>query len=145
MSRKSNAIPVEADAEQDPKKGAEQKAGKKLGTIARILRTAWALVSLRAAVIMQEVRDYIRNLVKAFVFLVFAAMVLFGFWLLLNVLGVLALHDFATFSYFLSVAVVAGIDLCIAIVFMLLARRLLKKEYFALARKLVRDAVGIFK
>jgi hypothetical protein len=110
-----------------------------------LLKPIKLLFELHVKLALREFKRDSQRLLEGVVTLLSGCFFLFGFWILLNVLGIIALNEFAGFNMFFSVLIVAGINLFFALLLFILSRSKLKKSFFSESRKLFEDTFDDLK
>jgi len=141
MARKSKP----STSGQDRSKESNEEPQGRNGLFETVFRTFKAFLSLHIMIFFQELRDFGSAILTSLVLMLVAGIFLFVFWLLLNVLAILALHDFAGLSYFYSVLIIAVANMIVALLLLATARSGLRKKHFPQTKKLIQDTMNIFK
>lgn len=115
------------------------------GLFQRLFKVVKALFGIHITVMVQEGKDFGAGILRSVVLFLCAGILGFGFWLLLNVLAILALSDFAGLSYFFATLVATGVNLLIVLIVILAARAGIRKKHFKLTRQLLKDTAQALK
>jgi hypothetical protein len=110
-----------------------------------LLKPIKMLFDLHVKLAVREFKKDSQRLLGGIVTLLSGCFFLFGFWILLNVLGIIALNEFAGLNLFFAVLIVAGINLFVAVFLFILSRSKLKKSFFSESRKLFEDTFDELK
>lgn len=115
------------------------------GFIGKLFMPLRRLIDLHVKMAISEFKRDSHRIFEGILSLFSGCFFLIGFWVLLNVLGILALYEFAGLKLFYSVLIVAGANLFLSIFMFITARNKFKKQFFSETRKLFEKTIDDIK
>ncbi|HOV14072.1 MAG TPA: phage holin family protein [Spirochaetota bacterium] len=111
----------------------------------RLFKPVKTLFELQFRILKIEFKRESERFAEGISALVSGCFFLIMFWILLNVLTILAINEFIGLKLFFSVLIVCGVNLFFAIILFLRAKSKMKKEFFEDTRKIFEETIDDLK